>query len=91
MDPRICSSSKNVKARPCLSFFKGSFIFHKLFKGKEAVLTDPWNTVSHAFIFYVCSVQPEMESGHYKIKMDNPIFADEETIPMIHQDEDYDD
>ena len=32
-----------------------------------------------------------MESGHYKIKMDNPIFVDEETIPMIHRDEDYDD
>ena len=26
-----------------------------------------------------------------KNKMDNPIFADEETIPMVHQDEDYDD
>ena len=23
--------------------------------------------------------------------MDNPVFVDEETIPMIHQDEDYDD
>ena len=23
--------------------------------------------------------------------MDNPIFVDEETIPMVHQDEDYDD
>ena len=26
-----------------------------------------------------------------KNKMDNPIFVDEETIPMVHQDEDYDD
>ena len=26
-----------------------------------------------------------------KNKIDNPIFADEETIPMVHQDEDYDD
>ena len=26
-----------------------------------------------------------------KNKMDNPIFADEETIPMVHQDEDCDD
>ena len=23
--------------------------------------------------------------------MDNPVFVDEETIPMVHQDEDYDD
>ena len=26
-----------------------------------------------------------------KNKMDNPMFVDEETIPMVHQDEDYDD
>ena len=26
-----------------------------------------------------------------KIKMDNPMFVDEEDIPMVHQDEDYDD
>ena len=26
-----------------------------------------------------------------KNKMDNAIFADEEIIPMVHQDEDYDD
>ena len=26
-----------------------------------------------------------------KIKMDNPVLVDEETIPMAHQDEDYDD
>ena len=26
-----------------------------------------------------------------KIKMDNPVFVDEETIAMVHQDEDYDD
>ena len=26
-----------------------------------------------------------------KNKMDNPVFVDEETIPMVHQDEDYDD
>ena len=26
-----------------------------------------------------------------KIKMDNPVFVDEEDIPMVHQDEDYDD
>ena len=25
-----------------------------------------------------------------KIKMDNPTFVDEETIEMVHQDEDYD-
>ena len=31
-----------------------------------------------------------MEGGHLKIKMDNPAFIDEETIPMVHQDEDYD-
>ena len=23
--------------------------------------------------------------------MDNPVFVDEETIPMVHQDDDYDD
>ena len=26
-----------------------------------------------------------------KKKKDNPMFVDEETIPMVHQDEDYDD
>ena len=26
-----------------------------------------------------------------KNKMDNPIFVGEETIPMVHQDKDYDD
>ena len=26
-----------------------------------------------------------------KNKMDNPTFADEEDIPMVHQDDDYDD
>ena len=26
-----------------------------------------------------------------KNKMDNPVFVDEETIPMVHQDDDYDD
>ena len=31
-----------------------------------------------------------MEGGHLKIKMDNPAFIDEEIIPMVHQDEDYD-
>ena len=31
-----------------------------------------------------------MKSGT-KNKMDNLIFVDEETIPMVHQDEDYDD
>ena len=32
-----------------------------------------------------------MKSGHFKIKMDNPVFVDQETIPMFHQDDDYDD
>ena len=53
------------KARPYLSFFKGSFIFYKLFKTKEVVFTNLWNTVSHSF--YVCRRQPARRSGH-KIK-----------------------
>ena len=43
MDLRVCFPSKPVKGRPYLTFFKRSFIFHKLFKGKEAVFTDLWN------------------------------------------------
>ena len=33
------SPSKSIKARPKPSFFKRSSIFHKIFKGKEAVFT----------------------------------------------------
>ena len=32
-----------------------------------------------------------MKSGHFKIKMDNPAFVDEENIPMVSQNEDYED
>ena len=38
---------------PYHSFFIGSCIFHKPFKAKEAVFTDPWNTVSHAFFIFL--------------------------------------
>ena len=38
-------------------------------------------------LFYVCSRQSELESD----QMDNPTFVDEEDVPMIHQDDDYDD
>ena len=34
--------------------------------------------------------QPEIESAHYKNKMDNPGFINEETIPLV-PEEDYDD
>ena len=63
MDLRVCFPSKPVKGRPYLTFFKRSFIFHKLFKGKEAVFTDLWNTVHHVFILMFVQGQLEMESG----------------------------
>ena len=65
MDPRVCSPSNPVKARPYISFFKRSFIFQKLFKGKETVFIDLWNTVSNGFLC-LFQGQPEMESVHLK-------------------------
>ena len=52
------------------------------------VFIDLWNTVSHAFIFDVSSRQPEDGKRSLENKMDNPVFVDEEDIPMVHQDED---
>ena len=68
MDPRICFPGKPVKARPYPSFFKKSFIFHKLFKSKEGVFADLGNTVSHAFYFYVYSRSTQNENRSLKVK-----------------------
>ena len=53
------------------------------------VFIDLWNTVARAFIFTFVQ-----DSQKWKVvtknKMDNPRFIDDETIPLV-QDEDYDD
>ena len=44
------------------------------------------------FFFFFTFVQDNQKwKAVTKNKMDNPIFVDEETIPMVHQGEDYDD
>ena len=48
---------------------------------------DNFGRHSQAFYFYVCSRQPEMGGGGTKNKMDNLRFIDEETIPLV-QNED---
>ena len=47
-----------------------------------------WNAVSHAFIFTFVQDNQKWKVVA-KNKMDNPRFVDEETIPLV-QDEDYD-
>ena len=42
------------------------------------------------FFFYVCSSQPENGKRSLENKTDNPKFVDEEDIPMVHQDDNYD-
>ena len=53
------------------------------------VFIDLRNTVSHAFIFTFVQDNQKWKVVP-KNKMDNPIFVDDETIPLV-QDEDYDD
>ena len=53
------------------------------------VFIDLRNTVSHAFIFTFVQDNQKWKVVT-KNKMDNPIFVDDETIPLV-QDEDYDD
>ena len=89
MDPRICSPDKPVKARPCLPFSKRSLTFHKLFKVKEAAFIDLRKKVSHAFIFTFTFKTTRNGKWSLKIKMDNPTFVDEESTPLV-QDENYD-
>ena len=48
---------------------------------------DNFGRHSQAFYFYVCSRQPEMGEGGGGNKMDNLRFIDEETIPLV-QNED---
>ena len=54
---------------------------------KKVVFIDLWNTVSHGFIMFFQGNQKWRVLT--KNKISNPIFVDEETIPMV-QDEDYD-
>ena len=49
-----------------------------------------WKTISHAFIFTFVQVNQKWKVVT-KNKMDKSIFIDEETIPLVHQDEDYND
>ena len=53
------------------------------------VFIDLRNTVSHAFIFTFVQDNQKWKVVT-KNKMDNPIFVDDEAIPLV-QDEDYDD
>ena len=78
-------------SRPGLTFpfFRGSCIFHKLFKTKQEVFTDLSNTVSNTFYFTFVQDNQKWKAVT-KNKMDNPTFVDEENILMVHQDEDYD-
>ena len=51
------------------------------------MFTDPWNTVSHAFLCLFNTTRDRRRSLENKIG--NPTFVDEETIGMLHQDKDY--
>ena len=43
------------------------------------------------FSIFIRAIMPMKNAiWSLKIKMDNPTFVDEETIEMVHQDEDYD-
>ena len=90
MYPRIFFTPDTCfKANLCFSFEKRNVIFHFFLKSKKVVFIDLCNTVSHAFIFTFVQYNQKWKVVT-KNKMDNPRFIDEETIPMV-QDEDYDD
>ena len=47
--------------------------------------------IQFPMLFYVSSRSTRNEKWSPKIKIDYPMFVDEQTIPMVHQDDDYDD
>ena len=73
-----------------LSFLlKTKVVVHQIFVNKKVVFIDLWNTVPHTFIFTFVQDNQKWKVVT-KNNTDNPRFVDDETIPLV-QDEDYSD